>query len=717
MWGGNIQNGPTISLSRNTAALQRGFVLVPVGTHDNRQLAASLQVELMNLGHALDATAFDAVSKAPRDWIVSFSEEVIPHLRKRLGADRPYQPFYRNFPTQVMEMSNVDLLINALLHYWSNGTWEPHQILRDRGFAFENVDFRVLKLGAEKDFSGAFNHLVSANQSLTDQDKEFIGWMIYTYGSQLTLPSVIPFKETLCILAGKGLDVPVQTTTDVLRIAVYLSGGDISLPAVPKVTIKESPGRDRLKAFREAMRNAQLKARESFKFKKFSRPQRRRLLGLLEKTNLDVAEMHRHLGRWQRLGEVLHPGEFAAKFPRTAEAFQRLRNQRNGARIRTFAARVDLAFKEDWRKGVELLATRPGEFARRLDWMLRTFDSSYVLDMFARVAPNVSSKVLFELYDHFNQRFKQGSPRAVVIKGKRSKMKTLPPLPPLDMDLVQKIGNTILKVIRSRIASLSPLGKVWIDQRLKHVAVPFAMRSINTSVKTYVRGTRIPFRADAKVIRPFIHWYDENGDQDLDLSVGLYNSQLQQIGHVSFTGLTDMGCCHSGDIRHRQGPCAEYVDIPLETALNHGVRYATVQVYNYNARPMHTVKECVFGLMEREHATANEIFIPKTISNCMALANEGTSVVVCIIDLLERNCIWVDIEADRMLATLENTASKTVEVLAALIQGTRMPLYDLLSLHAQSRGTLVDDEANADLALRWEDFVTDYARAASYMSF
>lgn len=671
----------------------------------------------MNLGHALDAAAFEAMSRAPREWIVSFSEEIIPHLRKRVGADRQYQPFYRNFPMQVMEMSNVELLINALLHYWSNGTWEPHQILRDRGFAFENVDFRILRLGTEKDLAGAFTRLVSANQSLTEQDKEFIGWMIDTYGNQLILPNLIPFKETLCILAAKGLDVPVQAPTDVLRVAVYLSGGDISLPAVPKMTLKRAPDSISFQAFRDAMRNAQLQAREKFKFKKFSRPQRRRLLGLLEKTNLDLTEMQKHLGRWQRLGEVLHPGELAAKFPRTAEAFQKLRNQPKGARIRTFAANVDLAFNQDWHQGVELLATRPGEFARRLDWMLRSFDSSYVLDTFARVAPGISSKVLFELYSHFNQRFKEGSPRSVVIKGKRSKMKTLPPLPALDMDLVQKIGNTILRVMRSRIENLPPLGKVWIDDRLKQVPVPFAMRSINTSVKTYVRGTRIPFKADAKVVRPFIHWYDENGDQDLDLSVGLYNSQLGQVGHVSFTGLRDMGCCHSGDIRHRQGPCAEYVDIPLETVLSHGVNYATVQVYNYNARPMHTVKDCVFGLMEREHATANEIFVPKTISNCMALANEGTSVVVCIVDLLERNYIWVDIEADRTLATLENTASRTAEVLDALIHGTKMSLYELLSLHAQSRGTLISEEANADLALRWEDFVTDYARAASYMSF
>jgi hypothetical protein len=296
-------------------------------------------------------------------------------------------------------------------------------------------------------------------------------------------------------------------------------------------------------------------------------------------------------------------------------------------------------------------------------------------------------------------------------------MKTLPPLPAMDVDLVQQVGNAILTITRSRISSLPPLGKVWIDERLKQVPLPFAMRSINTAIKTYVRGTRIPFRADAKVIRPFIHWYDEDGSEDLDLSVGLYNDKLQSIGHISFTGLKDMGCCHSGDIRHRQGPCAEYVDIPLETAMNHGVRYATVHVYNYNARPMHTVKDTVFGLMEREDAIANEIFVPKTISNCMAVANEGTSVIVCIIDLMQRNYIWADIESERVLPTLENTASRSAEVLAALIHGTKMSIHELLVLHAQVRGTLVAEPSDADMALRWEEFVSDYAKIASFMNF
>jgi hypothetical protein len=155
----------------------------------------------------------------------------------------------------------------------------------------------------------------------------------------------------------------------------------------------------------------------------------------------------------------------------------------------------------------------------------------------------------------------------------------------------------------------------------------------------------------------------------------------------------------------------------VQQCLSEGARYAIIQVFNYNARPMHTVKDCVFGLMEREHATANEVFVPKTISNCMALANEGTSVAVCVVDLKEANYIWADVESERVLPTLENTAGRSAEVLRALIHGTKMSVYELLSLHAQLRGTPVTSESEADIVLKWNDFVTNYAKVASYMSF
>ena len=36
-----------------------------------------------------------------------------------VGAHRKFEPFYPNFPAQVMEMSEAALYFNAILYYWT----------------------------------------------------------------------------------------------------------------------------------------------------------------------------------------------------------------------------------------------------------------------------------------------------------------------------------------------------------------------------------------------------------------------------------------------------------------------------------------------------------------------------------------------------------------------------------------------------------------------
>lgn len=695
------------SLTKNIIALQRGMMIPTSDGSVSAEVADTIQAELMQLGYILSPEALEKVSI---DWYI----ETVAHLQKVLGVGN-YTPLFKNFPKQVMDMSLIGLFRIAVRHYWSDGKWVPDQELVDRGIKFENTEFSVIKLGTEEDFSNIFTRLVSINQSITDNDKAVVEWFVMNHRDSLIMPATIPFKETLCLLAGYGLNVPVKTATDVLRIATHLSGGDISLPAVPKVTVREVK-ENRKKWFFNNIKTFQEAAREKFKFKKFSRSERKYLLGLLEKTSLDLGEMKLKIGRWLRLGEILHPSEYTKQFPRTASAFDVLRNA--AKEVVTFNGMVDAAFKESQLKGIEVLSQRPGEYARRLDWMLRNFDAVPVLETFQRIAPKVSRKVLWELYNHFLNRATENAPRSVMIKGQRSIKKQLESLPAMNAELIQLIQRVILNCISDQFGNLESLGSVWIDDRLKNIPLPSAMRSINTSVKTYVRGTRIPFSESAKVIRPYIHWFDEEGREDLDLSISFHSNNLKFVDQVSFTRLQSaaLNSCHSGDVRHRQGACAEYVDIDLNACNDAGARYAIVQVHNFQSRPMHTMKDCVFGLMEREFPESNPVFVPKTISNAMTLANESSTVVICIIDLLMKEYIWADLELESSgLATLESARGQTSQILRSLITSDKLSVYDLACLHARSRGVIVSSPEGSTTQFKYEDFITSYDRAAQLM--
>lgn len=704
------------SFSKATISFQRGFV-VPTQEKSTLTLQQkySVQAELMQLGYVLTPEALEHVT-------LSWFKDIMSFLKKALGLGS-YRPFYVNFPQQVMETSYCELYMNAVIHYMSNGTWEPAQVLKDRGFEFENVEFTIIKLGDEAEFAAIFTRLVSINQSITENDKNIISWFVGTYKDQglgLIMPERIPFKETLCMLAGLNLPVPVGTPTDVLRIAVYLSGGDISLPAIPQVKT-EAPYLN-TKNFRSSaasrlihQRETERVAREKFKFAKFSRPQRKYLLSLLESLSfIDLADMKNRAERWVRLGEILHVGEYAKQFPNAAAAFNVLRNDLKS--VKTYEGKVDAAFKISFEEGIKEVAKKPSMFARKLDWLLRTYNKTFVMREFKLVASQVSRKVLWELYNHFLKRDSSNT-RSIMIKGKKAIRKQLPALEPMDKISVIKTQNVILNCIGDQFSKLEKMGKVWIDPKLTKIPLPTAMRSVNTSVKTYMRGTRIPFSKDAKTVRSYIHWTDPRGDQDLDLSVGFYNESLQPIGHISFTNLKEprFGAYHSGDIRHRRGPCAEYVDLDIATALSTGMRYAMVQVYNYNGWPMHTMKDCVFGVMEREFPKANEIFLPKTISNAMGIANESTTVFICMLDLKEREYIWLDLESSGSFPTLESNSGTAAQIIKVAISAQFLSVHDLLTLHAENRGEIVADESTADVKFTFEDFVGGYDKVASFM--
>jgi hypothetical protein len=235
--------------------------------------------------------------------------------------------------------------------------------------------------------------------------------------------------------------LPKLTTTDVLRICVGMSGGDISLPRVPAKLIKTN---------RWSSRKEVNPAREAFKFKKFTRSERKYILSLLEKSNCDVSEAVLKDQRWVRLGEVLHPGEYRNQYPKAFLVFDKIRNEK----VKSWYGRLNEAFNESFKSGVSFLSQRPGEFMRRLDWMVRstgsnTSDKNLVFNTFDSIAPKVSNKVLFEAFNHFEGRKKAVTNRSVMVKGARNRT-TLPDLPAISEAIVNRIQNSIKSAIESK---------------------------------------------------------------------------------------------------------------------------------------------------------------------------------------------------------------------------------------------------------------------------
>ena len=686
---------------KNIIQFRNGFVNLPETSENNYVLTMTVVSELLQFGYILDSSAIDVLSRASKEDIISFHNEVIDWLKDMTGSKHNYRPFWKGFPEEVMEKSECQLWFHQIIHYLSNGTYEPNEWTKSRPTAFEQPKYTEIVGGTEDKFLSIFTDLVSVNQSLTKDDLETIKWFVSS-GQELRFPEVIPFKENLCTLASMGLNVPVKTTTDVLRIAVSMSGGDISLPKVPKEYVKTN------RWSRQKSYNVE---RDNFKFKKFTRKERKYLLGLLEQTNCDSAEAVLKSQRWIRLGEILHPGEYKTKFPKSYQMFNKIRNEK----VTSWYGKVDKSFNESLDSGLNKLSERPGEFVRKLDWLIRTNgnQSSKILSTLKAVSPKVSNKVLFETYTHFAKRTDVRLNRSITIKGGRKKIQ-LPELQPLSHYAVNAIQNSIISTLGNKFSTLDSLGKVWIDENIDKIPLPSNMRSLNPSLKPRVRGIRTPMgNQNAKVIRAFVHWFDEYGNRDLDLSALFIGMGKNKIISWNNSHNEEEGC-FSGDIRHRQGPCAEYIDININKALKNGFKYVVLDVRNFNGGSLAEIKDCVFGWMEREHPKANEIFVPATLANTIKLTSSSTNTIVSVIDLETQEYIFLDIDQDGIPVASCNYN----EILDSIKEYTEKPkfsVYDLLMLHINSRGQKVENKEEADLVFTFDQFADSYIETLKYM--
>lgn len=701
-------------MTKNIIAFQKGFIVTPNQGIDNRSMAMNVQAELMKLGFMLDQDALEQLGYSDAADIIDFNNEVINYLLIMMGGKRDYQPFYPGFPQQVMEMSEYECWINQLRYYYSGCKFEPSPWTETKKVAFEHVKYKMISSGTEEQFEGIFKLLCSSGQSLTPNDLKVIVWFVKNY-KVLKFPERIPFKENLSVLLGTLIEekrdlsnvvFPKLTTTDVLRVIVHLSGGDTSLPAVPKKHIVERV----LSGRRWSAKKVENPERDKFKFKKFKRSERKMILAMLEASNLDIRDMKLKSQRWIRIGEILHPGEFAMLFPRAFNAFQMIRNEK----VKSWYGQVDAAFSRSYTEGLEKLSERPGEFVRKLDYLVRKANGDkmiqLILDQFTKVGEKVSNKVLFEVMDHFENRKVANSNRSIFVKGAR-KRTPLPTLPALSPKIISLIQDTAFESIKAKFALLEPLGDCWVDEELKKIPLPTNMRSMSESLVPVVRGQRTPILGTKSVLRPFVHWYDERGTMDLDLHGFLFDKTGTEMQNFGYNGIhSNYIGCYSGDVRHRKGACAEYVDISIPVALRNGFKYFAMVVHNFERYPFSQIKECVVGTTERDIAESSKSWRPDTITNCIIPQSKSTSCLIGIYDLETREYIHLDIDWNEICNYISESSSSSIfDAIKPYIELPKISVYDLVMWHVNARGRIVD-KASATTHFVFEDFSSNYTK-------
>ena len=668
----------------------------------NKQIVATMNKNIEVFGYTMSEALFDKLvhMKAKNREVVY--DVLVNGLKELTGADKVYNPMYPNFPESVMEKDDFELYFNAIVHYWSFGTLLPYEEKKERAPLFNTAKVKVLDVGSFEDLNDIFNNLCASKTSLSKSDVEDIIFILNS--AKVTLPDEIPFKENaacVCrLLVDTGVDTDgslckkyVKTATDVLRLITAMSDGDVSLA-------------------------------ENTKFRNLKRSERRIIMNLLAGCGNAAEDMSRYAGRWIRVGEKLHPGEFA-KNERYTKAVQAFSVIRNDGKIQSFAGKVDAAIASgDVTTVVSLLKKRPGEFARRIDFLLRTFnkdaDRKAVIMGFASVAKDVSSTVLLQVREHFINKL-DGSddmrvffPKGNLARSYYVKNDKTESIPEDAMKMVIAVcENALINIYGNR----EFLGKVYIDEGLKDYTVPFSLRSAGKTMTAVSRGSRIAIDDSAKIIRPFIWWTNTKDDIiDVDLSVAVFADDWNCLEHVSYSNLKSsrFGICHSGDITNG-GPVdgegvAEFIDLDIDKALGAGARYAVFNVYNFSNEFFSKMEHAAFGFMTRENMESGEIFEPSTVKQRMDLASATTTCIPVIFDLKERVFIWCDmaLTADHVRAgyggiNVESNLPSVVVTCKAMVDVKKPNLYDLLMFNVKARGIITANPDEADIRFGLDD--------------
>jgi hypothetical protein len=647
----------------------------------------NLLKNIESLGYTFSAELLEVVKTFSVERLKPFYKQLIADLKENVGAYVEFAPMYPNFPDQVKETSEEELYRNAFWHYLGDLIGErrmPNYEKKEREPLKDQVTLKVIGVGNKEDFNSIFTRLISSKTSVSETDKKDIEWFIKTYNTKIfsLTPNEIPLKENVafyigCLLknniegAEQSLLKHAKTATDILRIATALSDGDISLA-------------------------------ENTKFKAISKKNRKLLLTSLETIGNITEDMLRYKNRWKRLGEKLHPFEFKNRFPKCFEAFDIIRNDKP---FETFNSKIEKnIIDKNLPNLISLLKARPGEFARKLDKLIRlTENPKDAIETFSSVAEKVSSPVLLQVLTHFKNRNTPGELRTFFPKGDVGKAKAIDyNLPVINPSVCADVVSICEKALIARFSKYKPIGKVYLDEKLKNYTVPFAMRSASKALKTISRGSKIDL-PEGDTIRFFIYWKDGKGRTDLDLSALALDKDSGYIMAIAYYNLKELGGYHSGDITSAPDGASEFIDIEISSCLKQGIRFIVMSVHSYTNQPYCDLPFCFAGFMIRQYANSGEIYDPLTVENKFDLTANSQVAIPLIIDLYEKKVIWTDLSLKSnpsVVNNVHNNLSSTTIINKSMTSLVKPNLYDLLSLHIAARGekTLDITEANTIFA-------------------
>lgn len=690
--------------------ISKGYMVIERKYSDDNKCSAkeiaALLKSFSSLGYTIDETGVNTLSNLSSENLGIFYNCNYALLQKFTGTDYIHRIFYNNFPG-LSGISDDEFFIRAVLHYLTVSKndmgFMSNDIADIERLEVHNNSKQTLKIidevTATKLLINIVKNLFEGKVAIPFIEEEFIVEVMRDYKYDLQIEE-IPFKENIAKYVSYLLKVKgdgklskvltedslcfVKTATDLLRVYAIISNGDYML-------------------------------REKTRFISLERSVRRIFLHLLNVMAYEnpymIDDLARHEFLWKRAFEKLHVGEYTKDYPYIAKLASMLRNDE----YTTYYGKLDQV-KDNQVELIKLLKSRPGEFARRLDMIIRNqnYNLEYTLSSFKEVAKNVSTTLLLQLWEFFKNRELYPT-RIFKINGRYGSFfkEVEDTREHVDSLVIERVIETIEDVLKDIYSNYDYVGKVYIDENIKPYCLPINNRNASSQNKTLTFGTKIKLNAEnGDYLRFFTHFKNfkgNNGRVDVDLSIEFVDETLSKGFSLSWH---DMGSgrkfdsYHSGDITSAPNGASEFVDLDYKKARKYA-RYAVVTNSVYTGQDFADIPDCFSGVMFMpQKAKKGIVYNSEFVKYKFDLTQRGSNQNIAFaVDLETLELIWIDSPMSYDFDCIIASACPGVVMSLKNALKTHMSLYDFFILHSDHL-TLVDNKEEADIIISDSDDAT-----------
>ncbi len=659
--------------------LSYGYMLLPEKTGAEKASRALLGTFLSNLayyGYVPSTEVMGYLQNASAASLKSLWTKLEKALKDNSGEGRDIGKHivYKNFPKEVLEMDLAEYWIKQILMYIGFANELFTQEEEPRAALFEDVTMKVLHAANDFSILEIFKHLLELPVRWTELQTDHASHLLNTYSKAFTLNvdvDSVGFKENginaavLIIQNGGNINLSITTATDVLRLAVGLSGGDVSMRG------------------------------DKVAFRKFKRSERRWLLSLIDAAKNLEDDFAARPGEWKRLLMRLHPGDFA-QFKNVNSAYDKLYN----GKLRSFASKVDPA--NIAKKDLSLLATRPGEFLRRFHTMYELFGKDAV-DAFLVVIPKLSTQQLVK----FRKYLETINTRSFLLyppKGNWGRVK----LAVKDKKAIAKthlatLNKNIDAVLADRLEELVPEG-IQLDASAELVK----LQTNDQKLASYGRGTVFPIPANINFIRAASYWGDKRassyGNTWMDNGFNFFDENWNAYGTICWNTVRPHGdaCAFSGDPTNSKtadGKVCQVIDLYIDKLVARGVRYAVWNILSFNNIPFDDVNDIFASLQWGENALSGKVYEPSRAQMEFQVTGQNKTKYIAYIDLVERKLVYIDANLKGQVNSAVSNERSLSETMPAFVEylDSLPSVFDLF--RAAKRGTVPVTFSDKDIPI------------------